>query len=300
MSKARRRQAKEKPAGPAGQGDGPSGPHGEDLTDGESSVISVTQPGAPTRAGREPGGKLPEPSVHVPRVLAIMPIRQTVMFPGTVMPLNVGRDRSRRLLSGVLPDEKVIGLVTQRRSDQDDPTLEDLYTVGTASLVLKLLKVEEGGQVAIVHGVSRFRIERLVQTEPFYRAEVSPLLESDADGPEIEALVANLRQMAARVFEIAPNVPDEARTVLANLESPGGLADFLAANMPLDVAQNPGDRLGLRAAAPRQPGTRPPASVPGADLAHPGAGALQHRQDAAAVLPPGADEGHPQGAGRGR
>lgn len=148
-----------------------------------------------------------------------MPIRQTVMFPGTVMPLNVGRQRSRRLLSDCLPDEKIVGLVAQRNSEQENPKFEDLYTVGTAALVLKLLKVEEGGQVAIVHGIGRIRVERQVQTDPFFRAEVSHIVDTDTSGPEVDALVSNLRQMAMKVFEIAPNVPDEARTVLANIET---------------------------------------------------------------------------------
>ena len=94
----------------------------------------------------------------IPNVLPILPIRNIVVFPGTVMPLNVGRQKSKNLLDEVMPGEKIIGVVTQRNPDVEDPKAEDLYTVGVACMILKLFKLPDGNQSIIVHGLTRFRL----------------------------------------------------------------------------------------------------------------------------------------------
>lgn len=175
--------------------------------------------------------------VRIPEVVPAMPIINTVMFPGTVIPLAVGREKSRRLLNETLPDQKIIVLVTQRGGEIEDPKPEELYQYGTAVLVLKLLRMEDGTQNIIVHGLVRVRIEGYEQTEPFYRARVTPLPDPTGGDTEIEALMVTVRQSAARIIQLSPNVPDEAQMVISSIETPGGLADWLASNLPSETAE---------------------------------------------------------------
>ncbi|NQU75391.1 MAG: LON peptidase substrate-binding domain-containing protein, partial [Planctomycetes bacterium] len=178
---------------------------------------------------------IPSSAVKIPKIAPVMPIRNTVMFPGTVVPLSVGREKSRRLLEEVLPENKVVILLAQLDAQKEDPSPRELYRYGTASLVLKLLRVEDGNQVIVVHGLARVRIDRFAQTDPFLKAYVTPLPDTDETSEETKALVLNLHQIATRVFELSPNVPEEARMVLNNIDTPGGLGDFLASNLPLEV-----------------------------------------------------------------
>ncbi len=173
--------------------------------------------------------------VTVPEEGAVMAIRNTVVFPGAVMPLIVGREKSSRLIDTVLPDEKVIILLAQRDEQVEDPQPEDLYDVGTAAVVLKLLRTEDGNQTLIVHGLLRVRIEEFSQTEPFMRAKTTPLRDQIPPSKELEARLLDVRQKAMLVVQMSPAVPDEAQAVIEHIEEPGPLTDFLAANMQLDV-----------------------------------------------------------------
>src|ERR1041384_2407261 len=101
----------------------------------------------------------------IPNTLPILPIRNIVVYPGTVIPLNVGRQKSKLLLDEVMPGEKIIGVITQRNPDVEDPKAEDLYPVGVACMILKLFKLPDGNQSIIVHGLARFRLTSLDQTD---------------------------------------------------------------------------------------------------------------------------------------
>src|SRR5580698_1534944 len=105
--------------------------------------------------------------LSIPTLIPILPIRNIVVFPGTVMPLNVGRQKSKNLLDEVMPGEKVIGVVTQKNADVEDPAHADLYPVGVACMILKLFKLPDGNQSIIVHGLTRFRLMSIDQTDPF-------------------------------------------------------------------------------------------------------------------------------------
>src|SRR3954447_24159456 len=111
----------------------------------------------------------------IPNSLPILPIRNIVVFPGTVMPLNVGRQKSKNLLDEVMPAEKVIGVVTQRNADVEDPKLEDLHPVGVACMILKLFKLRDGNQSIIVHGMARFKLLELERTDPFAMSKIEVL-----------------------------------------------------------------------------------------------------------------------------
>jgi len=192
-----------------------------------------SQAGQADASGGAPQQESSEAKLTVPEDAAVMAIKDTVVFPGAVLPLTVGREKSRRLLDDVLPDQKVIVLVTQRDAQVEDPSPADLYEVGTAVIVLKLLRAEEGRQTIIVHGLARVSIEQFLQTDPYFRARVRPLQDVVRPGAELEARVGAIRQMAAAIIQMAPNVPEEAQVVLNNIDQPGPLADFLAANLPL-------------------------------------------------------------------
>ena len=196
-------------------------------------------------AGSKPGtqstiaaGTAESQMPRIPEELSILPVRGFVVFPGTVVPLNIQRAASLKLLDDTLPRTKVIGLLTQRDEAKEDPAPQDLYTVGTAALVLKLLRQTEDNVLVIVQGLRRFNLRRIVATSPFLRAEID-LSESilPPASKEWEATFRNLRDSAARLFELAPDAPEQARLMILNIESPEQLADFLAPNLNVDVGQ---------------------------------------------------------------
>src|SRR5215218_6051632 len=173
----------------------------------------------------------------LPSVIPVLPIRNIVVFPGTVMPLNVGRAKSKSLLDEVMPGDKLVGVVTQKVADVEDPGYGDLHTVGVACVILKLFKLPDGNQSIIVHGLTRFRLLSVEQTEPFSTGKIEVLEDIVNPGPSLDALVASVRQQANRVIELSPNTPDEAAQVLNSITAPGALADFLAANLQADTAE---------------------------------------------------------------
>jgi ATP-dependent Lon protease len=177
--------------------------------------------------------------IRVPDELPLLPVRGAVAFPGAVMPLTVGRPKSRRVLDDVLPGEKIIGVITQKNESVEDPNPGDLYGVGTASLVLKMLRMPEGHVNIVVHGLVRFRVKEILGVEPFMRArvEIIPDAAPPTGDADFELLVKSVRQTAERMIQLSPNVPDEAVTVLNNIDQPGTLADFLAANLSGDFME---------------------------------------------------------------
>src|SRR4051812_5219832 len=126
--------------------------------------------------------------ITVPSQIPILPIRNIVVFPGTVIPLNVGRQKSKNLLDEVMPGEKLIGVITQRNSDVEDPKKEDLYEMGVVCSILKLFKLPDGNQSIIVHGLARFRLLSLDQTDPFAMGKIEIVEDKVDAGPELDAL----------------------------------------------------------------------------------------------------------------
>ncbi|MFA5783477.1 MAG: endopeptidase La [Phycisphaerae bacterium] len=173
----------------------------------------------------------------LPREIGILPIRNAVVFPGTVTPLAIGRKRSQALLEDVKPNETIIGLVTQRNSSTEKPAFADLYKVGTAATILKVIKLPQGSVHIVVHAISRFRIKRGTATKPYLKAEVEQLEPKMRMNKNLQALIVNVRQSANRVIELSSNVPEEASVLLENIENPSALADFLAANLSIDVSE---------------------------------------------------------------
>ena len=192
---------------------------------------------APAPAAEPPGAEPRADTPALPPELPVLPVRDVVVFPGTVVPLTVGREKSKRLIDAVLAGDKLIAVCTQRRSDVEDPTLDDIYRVGTAATVLKLLRMPDGSNSLLVHGLVRIGIEELVATEPYWRARVHAHDEPTPDSLELRALAHSARQTAEQVIELSPNVPDEAKLILGNIEELSQLADYLAANLSLGLVQ---------------------------------------------------------------
>ena len=197
----------------------------------DSQIIERTPAGTVIKTG---GNGQP---LTIPKLLPILPIRNIVVFPGTVMPLNVGRPKSKALLDEVMPGEKVIGVVAQRNAETEDPETADLHPVGVACMILKLFKLPDGNQSIIVHGLTRFRLNHLTATDPFATGDVDVLEDLLDAGPGLDALIASVRQQANRVIELSPNTPDEAAQVLASITAPSALADFLAANLQAEAPE---------------------------------------------------------------
>jgi len=176
-------------------------------------------------------------TTRIPEELSILPVRGFVVFPGTIVPLNIRRPASIALLDDTLPRTKVIGLLTQRDEAKEDPEPQDLYHVGTAAQVLKMIRQADDHVLIIAQGLRRFRMRKIVATAPFIRAEVD-LLESKSPpaSKEWEAEFRNLRDSAARLFELTPETPEQARVMVLNMTEPEQLADFLAPNLNVDVA----------------------------------------------------------------
>ena len=183
------------------------------------------------------GGKPPDNQIKIPSVLPVLPIRGTVMFPNTIMPMGVGRPSSRRLLDDSLPKSKIIALVTQRDEDEESPSPDGLYEVGTIAMVLKLIRQPDETVSIIVHGISRFRIKSFVRRKPYYVVQSQRLVDRPGSGKSFDAAVKQLREQARQLLELMPNAPEQAMTVLMNIDDPSNLADFLAANLNLDIQQ---------------------------------------------------------------
>jgi ATP-dependent Lon protease len=185
------------------------------------------------RTGNVGGGD----AVQVPTILPVLPIRGTVVFPGTVMPLGVGRPASRRMLDESLSKSKHIALITQRDEEDEEPSADGLYDIGTVGTVHKLMRQPDESVTILVHGLTRIRVKRYEQTKPFFRVEVEPVIEVKGSGKNFDAGVNQLRDQARELIELTPNVPEEAVRALAGIEDPSNLADFLAINLNIDQQQ---------------------------------------------------------------
>jgi len=171
----------------------------------------------------------------LPQVIGILPIRNAVAYPGTLTPLAIGRKRSKALLADTEPNESIIGLLTQRNPDTDRPDFDDLYSIGTAASVLKVTKLPQGSIHIVVHGIARFRVLEKVATKPYLKARIQPLNTIVKTTKKLQALIVSVRQAANRVIALSPNVPEEASVLLENIENPSALADFLAANLSIEI-----------------------------------------------------------------
>jgi ATP-dependent Lon protease len=172
------------------------------------------------------------------RDVAILPVRGIVIFPGMVVPLTIGRASALKLIDSELPENKHIGLFTQKDEANERPGPADLYTVGVMAQVLKLIRQPDGSAVLIIQAQHRIRAEKFLQVEPYLRATVRPV--PTIRTPDDKALAAafnNLKEAATKLLDLSPEIPDQARAVLANVDQPEALADLLAGNLGIEIAR---------------------------------------------------------------
>ncbi|MBD1398439.1 endopeptidase La [Pontibacter sp. JH31] len=179
---------------------------------------------------------LPE---DMPGELPILAVRNTVLFPGVVLPITVSRKKSVRLVRKAHKGDKIIGVVAQRNTNSDDPTAEDLYDTGTMAKILKMLVLPDGNTTIIIQGQSRFKIDEVTQEDPYLSAKVSYCQDTfpNKKSKEVKALVHSLKDAAAKMLKLNPEIPQEAQVALDNIDSPSFLTHFLSSNLNVDVAQ---------------------------------------------------------------
>src|SRR6202045_4285140 len=164
--------------------------------------------------------------------LAILPVRGIVLFPGMVVPLTIGRPSAIILVDSELPENKQLGLVTQRDEELDRPGPSDLFQIGVSAQVLKLIRQPDGVIILIVQVLTRIALESFVQTEPYLRATVQPVktIAPGREDAELQASFNNLRRGALRLLELSPEIPDQARAALISVKDPDQWTDLLAGN----------------------------------------------------------------------
>jgi ATP-dependent Lon protease len=172
-----------------------------------------------------------------PERIAILPLRNSVLFPMSVVPINVGRPRSVRLVEELLGQESaLVGVLTQRNPETVEPVFEDLYDVGTLARVVKVIRLGPSNYSVVLNGLGRFRLLENRGLEPFMRADIERIPEAPQSGPELVALGQKLRESTREVLALLPNLPKETASILDNVREPGALADLIASNFPEEHA----------------------------------------------------------------
>jgi ATP-dependent Lon protease len=172
--------------------------------------------------------------------LPVMPLRNTVVFPHQVVPLAVGRDKSLKLLKYIDEENKIIGLVSQKDGNVEEPSENDLYRWGTAAMILKKFRMPDGSEQLIVQGMYRIKIIQFTQTEPHYEATVLPAQEIATDSVEIDALTNNLKMLFQNIVDLSPYLAGEHRVMVLNTEDPAKLADIIASQVNFSVDEKQG------------------------------------------------------------
>src|SRR6476469_5944449 len=179
---------------------------------------------------------VPEGPVEVPDVISILPLRNSVLFPGSIIPIDVGRKKSVKLVEEAISKERpVIGIVTQRDARTEDPGPGDLYMVGCAARILKVIKLAKDNFSVILQGVSRIRLLEIGGSDPFMTARVQALPDSSSTDVELDALVMNVKDVAKRVIKLMPELPKEASALVDSVVEPGQLSDVIISNLDVQV-----------------------------------------------------------------
>jgi len=174
-----------------------------------------------------------------PKTLPILPLRNTVLFPGVIIPITIGRDRSIKLIKDTYKGNRTIGVLAQKDPNIESPEKEDLNSIGTVAHILKMLRMPDGNITAIIQGRKRFEIEEFVQTEPYFRAKVNRLNEKrpENNDKEFGALVDSVKDLALQIIQESPNIPTEATMAIKNIESPSFVINFVASNMNISLIE---------------------------------------------------------------
>jgi len=174
---------------------------------------------------------------EVPEELPILPLKNTVLFPGVVVPITVGRDRSLKLVKEAYESDKTIGVVSQKDEEDEDPDGKDLYEVGTVAQILKLIKMPDGSKSIVIQGKTTFKVEEFLQKDPYFRASVEPYRqEMDIEGVELDASIRSVKETAQKIVNLSPNIPSEASVAINNINSPNFLLNFISSNLNVSTS----------------------------------------------------------------
>lgn len=175
---------------------------------------------------------------NIPDELALLPLRNTVLFPGVVLPITVGRDKSIKAVNDAYRGDKLIGVVAQKDSTVEDPIIADLADVGTVARIVKLIKMPDGGTTIIIQGRKRFKINEIVAEDPYFKARIDILQdEIVTDDPEFDAYISTIKDLAGQIIQLSPNLPSEASIILKNIENESFLVHFVSSNLNCDLKE---------------------------------------------------------------
>jgi len=168
----------------------------------------------------------------IPSELPLLPLRNTVLFPGVVIPITVGRDKSIKAIAESYKTDKLVGVLAQKDSNVEDPGIEDLVNIGTVAKIIKLIKMPDGGTTAILQGKRRFSLKKITSEDPYFKGEIE-ILEDEiiSDDQPFDASVASIKDLAAQIIQLSPNIPTEASIILRNIENPAFLIHFVGSNL---------------------------------------------------------------------
>ena len=175
-------------------------------------------------------------TIEVPPEIPLLPLRNTVLFPGVVLPITVGRDKSIKAVNDAYKGDKLIGVVAQKDSNVEEPEMKDLENIGTVAKIVKLIKMPDGGTTIIIQGKNRFLIESIFEEDPYFKAKIKKLEEEESPKDEdFNAYIANIKDLAADIVHLSPNIPTEASIILRNIENPAFLIHFVSSNLNTDI-----------------------------------------------------------------
>ena len=176
---------------------------------------------------------------ELPKEVAILPLRNTVLFPGVVIPITAGRDKSIQLIKDANKSDKIIGVVAQKDQNIEDPSPSDLYSLGTVAQILRVLKMPDGNTTVIIQGKRRFEIQSITKEEPYLKASIKPVEETfpKKDNFEFKAIIDSIKDMALKIIHENPNIPSEASFAIKNIQSHAFLINFVSSNMNLPVRE---------------------------------------------------------------
>lgn len=186
----------------------------------------------PLNEGDDNGEKL-----VLPKELPLLPLRNTVLFPGVVIPITVGRDKSIKAIEEAYKTDKLVGVLSQKDSNIEDPGVGDLVGIGTVAKIVKLIKMPDGGTTAILQGKKRFQLISISAEDPFFKGVVEALDEQVVtDDQSFQASVSSIKDLAAQIIQLSPNIPTEASIILRNIENPAFLIHFVGSNLNCELA----------------------------------------------------------------
>lgn len=214
----------------------------QNIMDEDAELIPLMSPEDEERMNNE----------EYPETLPLLPLRNTVLFPGVVVPITAGRDASIKLIKDANKKNKIIGVVAQKNEEIESPTTKDIYKIGTVARILKMLKMPDGNTMVVIQGQKRFNVNKVITEKPYLTATTTKFITEDINpnDKEFKEIITSVRELALKIIQENPNLPTEAKFAIKNIKSDSFLIDFVSSNINLNVAEkqellaiaNPKDR----------------------------------------------------------